>query len=249
MADYGTDLAYIHDAGFGEFALRSAPGLLSLLRRNRVDHGLVVDLGCGSGIWARHLGFAGYDVVGVDASPAMIRLARAKAPRAKLTTGSLTEVALPPCDAVTSIGECLSYAFARDKSGAALQRFFRRVYCALRPGGVFLFDLAASGREPAGMPRKSYWTGDDWAVLVEASEDPERHLLTRRLVSFRRAGRLYRRNEETHVLRLYEIDPIRDALAGAGFVTKPLRGFGQVRFRAGHFGLLACKGLLGPARS
>ena len=236
MAGYGPDLAYVHDAGFGDFALHSAPGLLSLLRRNGVDHGLVVDLGCGSGIWARQLGFGGYDVVGVDASPAMIRLARAKAPRAKLITGSLVEVTLPPCDAVTSIGECISYAFASDASGRALLRFFRRVYRALRPGGVFIFDVAGTGLN-------GHWTGDDWAVLVEVSKDPARHLLTRHLTTFRRVGKLYRRSEETHVLRLYEIDLIRDALARAGFAAKLLRGFGQVRFRSGHFGVLACKGL------
>ena len=234
MAGYQTDLAYIHDAGFGEFALHSAPGLLSLLRRNGVDHGLVVDLGCGSGIWARQLAFAGYGVVGVDASPAMIRLARAKAPHAKLLISSLDQVALPRCDAVTSIGECISYAFAADKSGRALLRFFRRVHRALRPGGVFLFDLAGA----RGL--KGYWTGDDWAVLVEASVKDD--LLTRHLTTFRRVGRQYRRTEETHVLRLYEIDPIRDALARAGFVTKPLHRFGHVRF-SGHFGILACKGL------
>jgi 2-polyprenyl-3-methyl-5-hydroxy-6-metoxy-1,4-benzoquinol methylase len=61
---YQNDLAYIHDTGFGEFARGSAPGLLQLFQQNGIIEGLVVDLGCGSGIWARALADAGYEVVG-----------------------------------------------------------------------------------------------------------------------------------------------------------------------------------------
>ena len=50
---YKTDLAYIHDVGFGNYATNSAPGLLEILRQAGVSTGLVVDLGCGSGLWAR----------------------------------------------------------------------------------------------------------------------------------------------------------------------------------------------------
>jgi SAM-dependent methyltransferase len=237
MTIYDTDLAYIHDAGFGEFALRSAPGLLSLLRRNGVDHGLVVDLGCGSGIWARQLGFAGYDVIGVDASPAMIKLARKKAPRAKFVSASLTDFELPKCDAITSIGECLSYAFASDKSGKAMDRFFRRVRRALRPGGVFIFDLAAPGRHPAGMPIKGYWTGNGWAIITEASE--EQDVLTRRIRTFRRVGKLYRSMEETHRVRLYRSGPVAAALTRAGFAVRTINRYGQYRLMAGQIGLIA----------
>jgi 2-polyprenyl-3-methyl-5-hydroxy-6-metoxy-1,4-benzoquinol methylase len=84
---YNEDLAYIHDVGYGGFAEGAAPGVLRILREAGIGDGLVVDLGCGSGIWARHLTDAGYEVVGVDISPAMIRLARKRAPTALTSVG------------------------------------------------------------------------------------------------------------------------------------------------------------------
>ena len=239
MIDYGEDLAHIHDAGFSGFALSSATGLLALLRRNGIGRGLVVDLGCGSGVWARQLGFAGYDVLGVDVSPDMIRLARRKAPKATFAEASLADFQLPRCAAVTSIGECISYAFADDHANRGLLRFFRRVRRALEPGGVFILDFARAGREPGGMPKKSYWTSDDWAVLVEKTADAESGVLTRRLITFRRAGRSWRRREETHRVRLYGVDEITNLLTRAGFEVRVLRGYGNVRFRSGHAGVLA----------
>jgi len=65
LAGYQEDLAYIHDVGFGAFSSESAPGLLEILHQKGINKGLVVDLGCGSGIWAKALTQAGYDVLGV----------------------------------------------------------------------------------------------------------------------------------------------------------------------------------------
>ena len=76
MAGYSEDLAYIHDAGYGDFARGAAPALLGALRAHGITTGRVVDLGCGSGIWAALLLDAGYEVLGIDISPAMIRLAK-----------------------------------------------------------------------------------------------------------------------------------------------------------------------------
>ena len=88
---YQHDLAYIHDTGFGDFARSSAPCLLQLFRKNGINDGLVVDLGCGSGIWAKALVDAGYQVVGVDKSPAMIEIARQRVPEATFHVASFVE--------------------------------------------------------------------------------------------------------------------------------------------------------------
>jgi SAM-dependent methyltransferase len=82
LTGYEEDLAYIHHAGFTGFAEQAAVRILELLRERGIRSGLVVELGCGSGVTARALTEAGYDVLGIDSSPAMVRLARRTAPLA-----------------------------------------------------------------------------------------------------------------------------------------------------------------------
>jgi hypothetical protein len=53
MTDYyQEDLAFIHDVGYGEFARKAAAGLLDIFARCGIRDGLIVDLGCGTGLWA-----------------------------------------------------------------------------------------------------------------------------------------------------------------------------------------------------
>ena len=237
---YGTDLAYVHDAGFNEYALGAAPGLLRLLRDSRVGSGLVTELECGSGRWARELNLAGYEVFGVDQSPAFIRMARGIAPGSKFTVGSLQGAELPESDAVTSIGECVNYYFERTAGLRGLARLFKRVHAALRAGGVFVFDAAGPARIPAATARR-WFSGSDWAILVETKGDRRRASLTRRITCFRQVGRLYRRSEETHRLRLFEPSDLLSALKSAGFEARLVSAFGRFRLPRGIAGFVAAK--------
>lgn len=200
----------------------------------------MVDAGCGSGVWARELSERGYQALGIDISVDMIRLARQQAPAAKFQVGSFLSAALPACDAVTSIGECVNYAFDRKRGKKGLAEFFRRVYRALRPGGVFIFDIVEPG-VAGGAPPRRFLEGPDWAILLEVREDRGRKTLTRRIVGFRRVGKLYRRSEETHRLHLYAGAELLAELRRAGFVARLLGGYGRFRFAAAHVGFLARK--------
>src|SRR4051812_39968572 len=97
---YGDDLAFIHDAGYADFARAAAPGLLALLARAGVVRGRIVELGCGAGAATRALVGAGYDVIAIDASAAMLRLARRNEAGARFVRGRLPAVTIPRCDAV-----------------------------------------------------------------------------------------------------------------------------------------------------
>src|SRR5918997_1446185 len=114
---YGEDLAYIHDVGHADFALGSAPGIREVLEHHGMGGGLIVDLGCGTGLLARELVDAGYDVLGIDISGAMIEIARQRTPEADFRVGSLFEVGIPRCGAVTAISEVLNYLFDPENEG------------------------------------------------------------------------------------------------------------------------------------
>ncbi|MEX0754894.1 MAG: class I SAM-dependent methyltransferase [Actinomycetota bacterium] len=73
---YRRDLALIHHLGFAFHAEDCAPGILESLQSVRVRDGLVLELGCGSGLLTTHLVDAGHRVIATDASPAMLDLAR-----------------------------------------------------------------------------------------------------------------------------------------------------------------------------
>jgi SAM-dependent methyltransferase len=216
---YHSDLAYIQHHGFSSFASAAAPGLLRLLRKAGIAGGHVVDLGCGDGTWLRALIDRGYTVTGVDQSRDLLRYARAAAPGAALENRSVHRVALPQCDAITALGEVLSYAPA---SLAALNRLFRRAHAALRPGGMLVFDALVTGRP---MSYSTWRAGPSWAVLVRVEERNNR--LSRQIITFRRVRGRYRRRVETHLLFVTSRASLLLALRRAGFSVQTTRRYGH----------------------
>ena len=149
---------------------------------------------------------------------------------------SLFEADIPPCDAVTALGEVLNYLFHPEND---LVRLFRRVYDALVPGGVFVFDIAEPGQVPRGTKTRGFTEGEDWVVLVEKEED--RDTLTRRITTFRREGEHYRRSDEVHRQRLYRAPDIARYLRQVGFRVRTVRGYGRYRLRRAHAAFIARK--------
>src|SRR3954467_2938552 len=137
-AYYRTDLALVHHLGFGGHAHNVAAGILELLRDVRARDGLVVELGCGSGLLTRYLVDAGHRVLATDASSAMLDLARAHASGAQgIEQLVLPNDPIPGADAIVSIGHMFSYLSTPNDIDRALVAAAE----ALRPDGVFAIDL------------------------------------------------------------------------------------------------------------
>jgi SAM-dependent methyltransferase len=238
---YKEDLAFIHDVGFSDYALKGVPGILEILDQSQIQSGLVVDLGCGSGLSAQEFAKAHYHVLGVDISESMIDIARKRVPDAEFRVESLFKVDIPPCNAVTSIGECLNYLFDPESDRQTLVQLFHRIYSALTPGGVFIFDIAEPGQVAQGTTTRGFTQGEDWVVLVEKEEDRQQGTLTRRIITFRQVGEHYRRDDEVHRLRLYEATDVARELRQVGFEVEIMRSYGQYLLPQAHAAFIARK--------
>ncbi len=237
---YGADLAFVQAAGFGGAAEAAAPNLLRLLARAGIGSGsLVVDLGCGAGVWLAAASRAGFKTAGCDLSAPLVTLARRAAPRASITNASVDDYRIPSCHAVTALGEVLGYR-PPGRAMAELRRIARRVHASLAPGGLFLFDVMVTG---AGKPMnyRTFATGQGWAVLVAVKEETNRRGLVREIVTFRQSGRRYRRSMELRRVTLFDPRQVAALLRTEGFAVRVRRGYDRDRLAPRRMAFIARK--------
>jgi SAM-dependent methyltransferase len=156
-----------------------AAGILGLLEPIRDRNGVVVELGCGSGLLTRHLVDAGHRVIATDASPAMLELAQQTAPDVdQFAQLVLPHDPIPACDAIVAVGHPFSYLPDEE----SIDRAFVAAAEALRPDGVLAVDISMPSparfvRQMAGFissPDGS-WRRDDERhdnVLIDTSRLP-----------------------------------------------------------------------------
>jgi SAM-dependent methyltransferase len=207
-----TSLASVYDeimqdvpyAAWVDFALREAT-------RRGWPGGRVLELGCGTGNATLLLEQRGLEVVAVDASPAMLAVARAKLTRATLLLGDIRDVdlagrftlALGVFDVVNNLLE-----------DGDMARLATHVRAHLAPGGVWAFDANTS----VGL--EALWGGEvveGWAGEVHYrwrhAWDPVARLATVDAWCDGPGGSF----SEEHRERPYDPDELRGLLIGVGF--------------------------------
>lgn len=222
---YEEDLAYCHHVGFADRNLPAA--VLSLLQQQAVTHGTVFDLGCNGGHLLAALHAAGYSPIGVDISAAAIAIAKTVAPGADLRVQNIATLEFSPCVAVTALGEVLCYAPDGRADSLSDDRLISRVFDALRPGGVFLFDSMIRDDARAFQYRNRR-VAPDWTLEHAVREDIQLHRLYRDITLDRRVGGHWRRSRETHSLSVYSQDDIMGRLRDVGFIVEPAKRIGEI---------------------
>ena len=184
----------------------------------------VAELGCGTGSLTLLLAQRGYAVTAVDLSPDMLALAEQKCRGlgVRFLCQDMSRLALPgEADAVVSCLDSVNYV----PRPAALRRTFARVYRALAPGGLFLFDVKTPSALE-GADGQTYLDEDDGLFCVwRADYYPRRRVCGYGLDLFlRQEDGSWSRDGEYHEEYAYTMEELRGFLQDAGFQAVRLYG-------------------------
>lgn len=99
----------------------------------------ILDLACGTGEHIKILKKE-YETEGIDLNEGMLKVAKNKNPGAKIAKGDLCNLILKNghYDAIICLSSSIQYIL-KDET---LKKTFGTIHSALRPGGLFIFDLA-----------------------------------------------------------------------------------------------------------
>jgi SAM-dependent methyltransferase len=222
---YRDDLALVHHLGFGFHAEACAPGILRLIEPVRERAGVVVEIGCGSGLLTRYLVDAGLRVIATDASDAMLGIARVTAPEAvEIRRLTLPADPIPLADAIVGVGHALNYLDDESQVDEALVAIAQ----SLRPGGIVAIDLCDLkwGAVRMNEPPK-VWRTEDWALMTEFSVPEPNHYVRLMTTFVKQDDGTWRRDDERHDNVLIDTSRVPALLARHGVEATVSGSFGE----------------------
>lgn len=192
------------------------------------EQNTILDLGCGTGTLTQLLAAQGYDMIGIDNAQEMLQIAIEKRDSAGLDILYLlqdmrTFELYGTVGAVISVCDSVNYLLEEEE----IVQTFRLVNNYLFPQGLFIFDFntvykysqvigdatIAENREECSFIWDNYYHEEeqineyDLTVFVKEPADMEQA-----------DHALYRRFQETHYQRGYELEQMKDCLRRAGMV-------------------------------
>ena len=189
-----------------------------ILKREGLKPRTCVDLACGTGSVTAILAKKGLRVIGVDLSEEMLTVAQQKAMELenmpRFICQPLQELWLPRgVDMAVCALDSLDYITDPDDCAEAI----RRVYKALNPGGIFIFDVNTPEKLRA-MDGQVFLDEDEDVYCVWRGEfDEETNICSYGMDLFQRWGETWERSFEEHREYAYSQQQLYDYLKAAGF--------------------------------
>ena len=189
----------------------------------------LLELACGTGSILEGFADGPYELVGLDNSPAMLKLARQKLPGVDFVQADMTNFSLGrKFDAICCVHNSVNHLLSFDQ----WLKLFRAARRHLHEGGVFIFDMSTREKldEMAGLRPTVYEVGENLAVIrVLKGASPERYQWEHRIFLHEK-GNQFRRYVDRFDAAAYPVSQVTEALEREFVVKKVLRLDGRVNF-------------------
>lgn len=187
----------------------------------RQERNTVLDLGCGTGTLTELLARRGYDMIGVDLSEEMLRIAVDKRERSGLDIlylcQDMRELELyGTVGAAVSVCDSVNYLLEEDD----VVQTFRLVNNYLYPEGLFIFDFNTIYKYAEIIGDTTIAENrEECSFIWENTYYEEERINEYDLTIFvREEGDRYRRFQETHLQRGYSLKEMRGMVEAAGLL-------------------------------
>ena len=202
-----------------------------ILQQEGVKPRTAVDLACGTGSVALLLAQRGLQVTAVDMSEDMLSVAWSKAQELSnppmFVCQKLQELRLPRG---VDLAVCALDSMDYITDPADCAEAIRRVYKALNPGGIFIFDVNTPEKLKA-MDGQVFLDEDEDVYCVWRGEfDEETNICSYGMDLFQRNGDVWSRSFEEHREYAYSAEQLVEFLKKAGFTD--IRVYGDRRLEA-----------------
>jgi len=179
----------------------------------------ILELACGTGNITIPLSHKGYDVIGLDISEDMLMVAKNKALKNNknifFIQQDMTDLQLEDkYDCVLSMCDGINY-IVNEKD---LTKVFQNVYDTLEDEGVFIFDISSHYKIKNILGNNTFGENlDDICYIWENYFDEDSSTIEMELTFFVQDGKYYRKEEEYHIQRAYQLEEIINILNQVNF--------------------------------
>ncbi len=199
--------------------LRWANYLDEIFRQYKILPKKILDVACGTGALTMLLATRGYEMCGVDRAEGMLAVARQKAfqdgLKIEFRQGDMISLNLNrKFDAVLCTYDSINYAVNEEE----LTAVFESVSEHMEPSGLFIFDVTTERNITQNFNSQTFAENqDDYSYIWKNLYSHHNKTCHTTLTFFIREGECFRRFEEVHVQKMYEVHTVKRLLNDTGY--------------------------------